>query len=698
MKFIPGQKKLYAAPILANGEISIQLGPDGTMAVLDEPVRAVSSPSRYIWWQARRRADLPTHPLFPFGRFIQTLSQNGTVLCVKEADQELDTDHAAVWCRTVYEDESVIETEAFIADQINLIAVKKRFYPASAFDYQFTYALCGKEGIDRLPARLSCTPPENGMICYYAPGQDDCCGCVRVFDDCGTVSVSGTNSISLNKRIEEPCTICYYILLADTITDSNPASWSEQQKKRILEDGWTELEKAHREEWDAYDREGGASLCDPLLDRVYRTAQYHQKCYTTKWSLPVAINDESWDGRFFAFDEHFMLGGLLTTGHINAALHVPYHRLKGLPIARGRCSSGSQRAARYPWETLENNREGAPQGFWMEHIFHMAAITLGAYECWKYTADLEYLKQVYPMISACAEFYRRHSIYHMGNGRVIVGKCTDLERLGAGVENAYMTTCGVIATLRAFADCARILDCDADIAAESLSLADALLASLPNDGEKYVPFPGCTDKSIAVYAGIYPYTVDGLNTEWELRAMRDYEEQEETYGNMYAVGQGVCSWYAAWKSVVYAALKMPEKACGYLEYIGERTGDFGEVYEIWNKESNTYYRPWFTTAAGMYVHAFNAILLSCQENQISVAAALSEKYRSFRFTLPSHGDVRVHAAASDGVITELEVTFGENCTYDYVDVEIPGRWNLTGDFGGERITEDNAIVLRISRR
>ena len=58
-------------------------------------------------------------------------------------------------------------------------------------------------------------------------------------------------------------------------------------------------------------------------------------------------------------------------------------------------------------------------------------------------------------------------------GRFIIGKCTDLERLGAACENPFMTTCGAIALFRAAAEAAELPLLPADI---------ELVASLPPNG------------------------------------------------------------------------------------------------------------------------------------------------------------------------------------------------------------------------
>ena len=97
MKFITGQSELYAAPILGNGEISLQLGPDGTMAEgAESKIQPNGNPSRYIWWAARRDRFLQTKDLIPFGKFVQSVITQDGEQDFTESEQELDTEGAMV--------------------------------------------------------------------------------------------------------------------------------------------------------------------------------------------------------------------------------------------------------------------------------------------------------------------------------------------------------------------------------------------------------------------------------------------------------------------------------------------------------------------------------------------------------------------------------------------------------------------------
>ena len=157
-----------------------------------------------------------------------------------------------------------------------------------------------------------------------------------------------------------------------------------------------------------------------------------------------------------------MMMPLLSSNHINSAYKIPHFRAEGLAKAIKRASSPhSVRQARYPWETLENGDEGSPIGYWHDHVFHMACIAMGEYYYYKYTGDNQFLiEEGYPVIKACAMFYINQMLCEVADGSLKVGKCTDLERLGASVPNGYMTACGIIKTIQIFCETANILGLD----------------------------------------------------------------------------------------------------------------------------------------------------------------------------------------------------------------------------------------------
>ena len=185
---------------------------------------------------------------------------------------------------------------------------------------------------------------------------------------------------------------------------------------------------------------------------MYRTAVYTLRIFSTRWSIPTGLHPALWEGRYFGYDELYCFDGLLSCGHLDLAGKIPSFRYDILDTAIARVSQTLDRksnipviAAQYPWETLENGLEGAPPGYWLDHLFHQAHIGLAAAWYAKYSGDRGFLRdKAYPVIRACAEFFRAGHLYRDEHGRWIVGKCADMELLGTFRENAFATTCSAI--------------------------------------------------------------------------------------------------------------------------------------------------------------------------------------------------------------------------------------------------------------
>ena len=272
------------------------------------------------------------------------------------------------------------------------------------------------------------------------------------------------------------------------------------------------------------------------------------------------------------------------------------------------------------------------------------------------------------MIRACAKFFTEYMVYRDGE-KYYIGRCTDLERLGFGVINPFMTSCGAIKLLECCADASEILGSDEEYREECRFIAAKLRESLPVENDMYVPYAGCPQKSIAVFAGKFPFNVLDENDEKLLRAWDDFEKNGDKYGNMYAMGAKISPWYACWKAEGYARAKMPDKAYEALLQSYESAGVFNEMFEI--NEEAVRLRPWFTTACGMFISTVNEMLLQSDGKTVNILPAF-----------PSNkGDISFKLAVKGGAVAEVKI---KNEKLDYV--------NITSD--GKDVTKDYVILFK----
>ena len=287
--------------------------------------------------------------------------------------------------------------------------------------------------------------------------------------------------------------------------------------------------------------------------------------------------------------------------------------------------------ARWVWEAAEGNDvECAPLGFWMDHIFQQAAVAQTVWTAYRYTGDRAYLAEKgYDVIRECALFFRRLQVIDLPDGTSFVTKCTDLERMGPGRERAFMTTCGVITTLRAAADAADILGKDADLAADFRACAERLVASLPARYGRYVAYPGCTEESMGTLAGFYPFhTFDRSNAK-QVAAVAHFLQN----------GAG---------NAAFPAVR-------WLQEAARSAGCWGEYWEI-NEPGVSEYRPWFMTAAGNVLYAICQLLVADMEGGVHLAAGVPADWRDYSFRLPAPGGFEVRLAVKDGKVAAFSAT------------------------------------------
>ena len=580
---IPAER--YSPLPVGNGSLSLLV--DFTGSTLPVPARSASAAGI---WIAGMRYDKPTFPLIPFGGFTDSRAESSTPLRWR---QTLDLDAAAVETECEYPGSGTVRSRVFVPFGHHAVVIEKECEPAAddgeELEFRFRFA----------PPRVALTPTGvDSFRCRIdseqALWQEECCRCF---------AIGGGAEF----RQPEPGVI------VGRMTGNRAVfviAFDRESAEFFHDRSFAEIRQLHEEDWRKF--RARSRIADELpeaLLRPARTAEYHLRISATRWSLPVGIFPTHWQGRYFGFDGFFGVRGLIAAGHAELAAQAARHYATLLPAARKRAYQyfgGTGDAARYAWEGIESasDEEGSPAGFWREHIFHTTHIALIERDCAEALGDAEFARDTaYPVIRACAEFFRQHHLYRLAGNRTVIGKCTDLERLGPARENAFMTTCGAAATFRAAAAYARRFGADAELAPEWERLADELLRDLPRDDGKYLVYPGAREPSIALLSGSYPYDVLAPEDPLQRRAIEFFCANEKTAGNMYPVGDGVCVWYAGWKALALLRLGEREAAEKMLDAMAAAAGDWSEIFEI--RELGNH--PWFMTAEGIYLETLLAL-------------------------------------------------------------------------------------------
>lgn len=417
---------------------------------------------------------------------------------------------------------------------------------------------------------------------------------------------------------------------------------------------YAELESRHVAAWSSYYDASHVELPEKWLMRMRNMAEYQMRCCVTDWSIPVGLFPSHWNGRIFAFDEMYGVQGLLSAGHFAEARRAADFRFATLPQAQQRVKHASQKffgyGARWNWEGMEYDAtEGSPQGFWLDHIFHMAAISRTCHLTALFIDDANYLRhKAYPVMRECARFFRSQFVYDGPNGSAFIGKCTDLERLGPARDRPYMTTCGVILTFRDCADAASSLLVDSEEAADWLETAARLEKSLPEkDGCFAATANDLEAISMGTLAGYFPFPIFPKGHPRQTATVEFFLAHGAKGGNMYPHGVKICPWYAATMAIAALRAGKGEKALPLLREAARSSGVWGEYWEI-NEPGVAEFRPWFMTAAGTCLYAIDQMLLQDADGECRIGAGVPSEWTDYAFRLPSENGCVVEFAVRGG--------------------------------------------------
>ncbi|HQL51739.1 MAG TPA: hypothetical protein PLR91_11160 [Kiritimatiellia bacterium] len=660
----------YVPPLVSNGSLCMLIDYLGCQA----QNRYVNMTPTIFW--AGRRYGPPKDQLIPFGHFeTEVETAAGEKLSVPARwTQTLDTRSAHVSCRNVYGNGLTVETDVFCPFAGDLVVVRKRVSAANAAARSarltFTYRFTATGNENKAPRRVTCASAWNDAsrraeFRFQADAHRPCEGLVAVFADRAVAAaVDGqTAALSADLALDggKPVEVTFCLLFADSLDGKDFEARAAKLQALALRQGFDGLFAEHRKAWDAYWDESFVRLPDARLETAYNTAQYHLRANATRWSFPVGIFNTHWAGRFFGWDEMFCYQALVSSNHRDIARRGPEFRRAGLKVALDRAAHYGKLGlfgARYPWETLEDSTEASPPGFWMEHVFHMSNIALAAWYQYLYTEDPAYLENTgYPVIRECARFFFANMVYDLPDGRVVIGKCTDLERLGPAKANPFMTSCGAIYTLEAASRAASLLKMDETEAAAWTRTAAKLRESLPEENGRFVPYAGCRDESVATLGGLFPYPVFDETEPRQRAAAYHYMQHGRAFGNMYQMGTSVCAWYLGWMAAALAELGDTVGPARMLREAADGAGCFGEMFEI--NEEKVRRCPWFSTASGNVVYALNQMLVQNREGRILLARGVPAAWRDYAFKLACHGDLAIETEVKDGRLTRLALLPGD---------------------------------------
>ena len=685
----------YSPPVLANGDIGMLVDYRNCQFQDIPSLKSIHS----AWDEYRpetcrqgRRSSLTR--LATFGHAEETVSAGGDSSAAPVSwSQRLDVFKAESVCRNGYANGAEIDSTAFVAAGKPVFAVRKSF-AGNVESYTFRWLFRAYGGGRPDGMEFSIRPGTIEWLCPGAaikPGETAKNSPEWVNEKSSARPLSGKielrcSSPTARLRVEDGDTLCatvekpvgdidFFVVFSDTMDDV-PLSGDA-----VASAGWDGLKASHEAEWAKFWSSSGVSIPDAALLRTYQTSLYNLKCWSTKWAVPVGMLPSHWNGHYFGFS--FNAAAFAAAGHFEEAKRIGRFWKKVLPLAKQRAGSheradgltNHEAGARFAWESIEDGREAAPTGRWMDHFMNLGTIAAECWNAWLYTGDRDFLAETYPVMRDCAHYFRTWLVQELADGRTVIGPVCDLERLPCPVRNAFLTTCAAIYAMERAADAATVLGVDAGYVPAWRKTAAALRRDLPRGEGRYLAYERGKEISVGTLGGLFPYNVLSRDDDAQLAAVDYFDRNGIRVGNMYNVGTRICTWYAAWLAAAYARLLDGEGAYRNIALASASVGFFNEIFEI----NEPTYRscPWSQGAPATFAQAFHDMLIQSEGDVVRIAPAVPAAWRDFSFTLRAHDDIEVSAKFAKGRLDTLRVRAGERHSGREKRFLLPGGGVLT---------------------
>ena len=652
----------YSPPVLANGDLCGLFDFRNSMAQDTPSYRGINCTGglyRPSLYREGRRTD--NMKLACLGRIEERVSAGGVPdLRPVRWGQTLDVRDAISVVTNSYAGGTELASEAFVLADAPVVAVRKSFAGTPPDAYEFEYLFRRPDSFDEKPLHTEWTARDGVLSFTVEKAAGSLHGRAALLCDAADAAVEST-ARGLRVRLRRPAgNVAFFLAFADDFDGDDPDAAIAALAGRIRRAGWDGLKRDHVGSWRGWHAKSSVNLPDGRVQRVYDTALYNLKCWSTRWSIPVGILPSHWNGTFFGFT--FFGPALCATGHEDDMRKVARFwngNFSNALVRAGRAyPDDPSTGIRFAWLSDENGAETSGNGRWRDHILHMGTVCHEAMTCWRYCEDRAFLREaIYPVLKGSAEFYDYQAVYETKDGKTIIGKCCDLERMPSPVQNPFLTTCAALCALENAAEAAGILGVDGDLATHWRELAARLRRDLPQDGTKYIPYLGYDARSVAVLGGLVPYGVLPPDDPLQRAAVRDFDENMEEAGGMLLDVKRVCTWYAAWTAAVQARLGDGAGVLRNLHKATSTCGRFGEIFEF--NDPGMMSIPWCSSPQGTFVQAVDEMLLQCVGDELRLAPAVPPDWKDFSFRLKAYDDLTVEAEWKGGRCIRSRVVPGK---------------------------------------
>ena len=726
----------YVGPLLGNGELCLFLDENG---VMHDYAALPARPSPRIYWAGRRQGT-DRRPMVPFGYF--TAQPSWEWMESTQWSQSLEPRTGIV--RTVHE--RVLggreETETVLLLDRNLIAVHKKIEKlrgATALDFRYRFCPAGKVG---LPAGVTLTgsgkDAVGAWLDFQLAGVVSHLGRIRMWADKPCEVEINDNElrlvIPLNAAADE---VTVYLALADDLGDEmfyhhtgvaghyahhpmmqavtkalhakpvtrcDPFQTIQELGDWTRKDGWAAVRQHQVKCWEEFFKPGWLKLpAAPTVQAIWETGMYATRTQLTKWSIPVAIHADIFNGMSF-WDS--ICGGrvLLQAGHWPLVERMAEHSQSVVPVGIQMTGGIGARQEQASYEGGAILMQPS-----VVQIYEVHACATPARLIWAWAqyagAGKEVLERYYPVFWGAAEFFRRWMVYKGPDGKYFTGACVDVDESDIAVCNGADTIAGARGSMDLAARVAERLGRDANLVAKWREVAGGLARDRRVNSRGVLALNDSDEGVSAIplgwAAGLFSngwirHDDPALRRTLEIWVKECKARENWTYHKSNDPERAKVSWdinnpdpiaWTGWP--VYFAFDAAaligdgEIAFQIVQELTRCAGNFGSLYEAKMMTDGFTSVPWFVTSSAQLSASIMMMLVQDDGEQIQLLPAVPGAWKDLSYQLAVTNRTTVRVEVKDGVLKSLELT-GPTTPRR---VQIPARFNPAALLG-QAVAED----------
>lgn len=698
------ERKDYVGPLLGNGALSLFLDEQGFM---HDYVAFPVWPSPRIYW-AGRRLGISDRPLVSCG--LLTAEKSWDWMLSTHWEQAMDVKHGVV-ITTNERGQAREQTETMLLlDRNLLVAHLSTAHLKGKPTLTLTYRFADVKTM-LLPAGVTISDggqqQDGAWLAYQLDGVVTFTGRIALWADrpCRASRVENTLQLQIDltaasdeitiylafaddqademfyrqngwggRHVEHPMLAPVIAdLLSQTYPPSDPIATIAAIRTWTQEQGWAGVRAHQAAQWGDFWRVGWLDLPDaPEVQAIWEMGMYTTRTQLTKWSIPVAIHRDYFNGQYF-HDEMAGAQALLAAGHWPLVHRIADLRLSVLPLGMQIVDGAGARndAAVYEGGYFAV----APMG---SSVYEVHANWTPAFLVWNWYrysgASVDELARYYAIFWGAAEFFRRWMVYQGPDGAYFTGACVDFNESIPAVVNGIATVSAAAGSMLLAARVAELLGRDAELIPRWREIAAGLTRDLPVNSrgliEQYAGDEGVSFTALRTVAGPFSCgmlppsdprvrrTVDAMlrdckmEENWAVASSRDLEiiAHSMDVGNPNPI---TWTWTPALAVNVIARMGDGDLALTVIRELLRCSQNFGSLYECKVLSDGYVSLPWFVTSMSELAAAISALFIQSMDEYISLLPAIPQAWRSFSIQLAAYERTIVQLTVQEERLSSL---------------------------------------------